>query len=492
MLSLLCAAASANAQSIALPWSGLGHDPQHSSISRVTAQPLGHIKWTTPVDLMPQYTSGGGLLIHYGTPLITRQNTVVVPVKTGATDTFRVEGHDATTGSQTWMELSDYTLPTHHWVPSYGIALTPKNRVYFAGAGGTVYFRDTPDAATGTRGQLAFFGLTNYLAAPSTFNTNVQINTPITSDRYGNIYFGFLVTGSTTPPLQSGIARIAEDGTGSWVSAIAASGDASITKVVHNCAPGLSNDHKTLYIAVSAGNTLGGYLVALDSRTLAPLGKVRLKDVQNPGNDASLPDDGSASPTVGPDGDVYFGVLENPTYSNHYRGWMLHFDKSLAQSKTPGAFGWDDTPSIVSSSLVPSYHGSSAYLLLTKYNNYKGLGGDGVNKVAVLDPDTGAIDPITGATVMAEVITKIGPTPDGASPAVREWCINAAAVDPSTKSGIVTSEDGKAYRWDFPSNTFSQTLTLNTGIGEAYTPTMIGVDGTVYAIANATLFAIGP
>jgi hypothetical protein len=152
-------------------------------------------------------------------------------------------------------------------VPGFGIALTPKNRLYFPGAGGTVYFRDTPDSPTGTTGQLAFYGLSNYQADPSTFNSYVKINTPITSDRYGNIYFGFVVTGTTNPVLQGGIARISEDGTGSWISAATAANDAAIVQVPHNCAPGLSNDQKTLYVAASTGNYGSGYLVALDSRT---------------------------------------------------------------------------------------------------------------------------------------------------------------------------------------------------------------------------------
>jgi hypothetical protein len=248
-----------------------------------------------------------------------------------------------------------------------------------------------------------------------------------------------------------------------------------------------------LYFAVNNGNFSYGYLVAVDSRTLTPITKVRLKDAGFPTHDASLPDDGTASPTVGPDGDVYFGVFEYSCCVNHDRGWLLHFDGALSQTKTPGAFGWDDTASIVAASLVSSYHGSSSYLLVTKYNNYSdsGIGGNGSNKVAVLDPNDTETDPVTGATVMKEILTVLGPTPNTGQAGVREWCINTAVVDPFTRSVLAGSEDGKLYRWDLTSNTLSETFTLTPGIGEAYTPTLIGVDGTVYAINNAVLFAVG-
>jgi hypothetical protein len=262
-----------------------------------------------------------------------------------------------------------------------------------------------------------------------------------------------------------------------------------------NCAPALSNDHRTLYVAVSFGNYSGGYLTALDSRTLAPVSKVRLKDVLTPANDARLLDDGTATPTVGPDGDVYFGVFENSWGSNHYRGWLRHYDATLTQSKPSGAFGWDITASIVPVSLVPSYHGTSSYLLLSKYNDYAGIGGTGVNKVAILDPNDTMTDASTGAVVMKEILIIAGPTPDSEYPgvlgAVREWCVNTVAVDPVNKCACVHSEDGKIYRWDFATNTFTRELTLTAGIGEAYTPSVIGVDGTVYVIANAILFAVG-
>jgi hypothetical protein len=53
----------------------------------------------------------------------------------------------------------------------------------------------------------------------------VQIDTPLSTDSNGNLFFGFLVLGSTPLNLQSGLARISANGTGTWVSAAALSGD---------------------------------------------------------------------------------------------------------------------------------------------------------------------------------------------------------------------------------------------------------------------------
>jgi hypothetical protein len=216
------------------------------------------------------------------------------------------------------------------------------------------------------------------------------------------------------------------------------------------------------------------------------------------GDFATINADSSAAPMVGPDGDVYFGVLEGGCCTSHNdRGWMLHFDATLTQTKIPGSFGWDTTPSVVPASAVPSYHGASPYLILTKYNNYAGVGtGTGLNQVAVLDPQNGMLDKYssTSVTVMQEVLTITGITRDPRSQypnAVREWCINTAAVDPFSKSALINSEDGTLYRWDFTTNSFSQKISLTGGLGEAYTPTVIGADGTVYAINDAKLFAVG-
>jgi len=461
-------------------WQGLGRDAQHSAASPTASQPLGRIRWQTAVDLAPQFVQNE-LLIHYGSPLITAGNTVIVPVKTGALDGFRVEARGSD-GSLQWQLPSDYTLPPHDWTPEFGPALAAPARVYFPGSGGKIYFRDHPDASAGPTGELAFYGLANYLQNQPAYDANVFINTPITADPAGNIYFGFLVTGATPLGLSSGVARISADGRGTWMPVAMAAADPAMTEVVYNCAPALNPGSGTLYIAVSNGDQYAGmgYLVALDSRTLAPLARIRLKDPVS-GQDALLNNSGTASPTVGPDGDVFFGVLENPEHENHDRGWLLHFDARLTQSKTPGAFGWDEAASLVPRAMVPAYAGSSAYLLMTKYNDYGGNGWPPLYRIAIVDPGAAETDAITAAPVMKEVLTVTG---------AKEWCINSAAVDPATKSVLAGSEDGKLYRWDLTTNTLSESLALSPGLGAAYTPTLVGPDGTVYAINDAILFAV--
>jgi len=472
-------------------WLSHAHDARHSAVSSVASQPLSSIHWHVPVDLHPPT---GEIFIHYGSPLVTAANTVIVPVKTGA-NSFRVEAHDGATGNLLWMQSTAYQAPSAGFMPGLGPALFA-DRLFVPDNAGRVLVRKSPDSTTGAVAHLVFYGQTNYQADPLVYQQNVQINTPLTTDAKGNLYFGFLVLGSTPIGLKSGLARIAPNGQGTWVSAAAISGDPAITKVAMSCAPALSSDGSMVYVAVDNLDFGFGYLAALDSTTLQVVSHVRLKDPAS-GLDAALTDESSATPTVGPDGDVYFGVLENPFPGHNDRGWLLHFNRDLSVQKIPGSFGWDDTASIVDASLVASYQGPSKYLLLTKYNNYAGIGtGDGHNRVAILDPNVAQQDPIIpSAKVMRAVITQLGVTPDPNFPsfpgAVREWCINTAAVDPFTKTVIVNSEDGKLYRWDLTTNTLSETITLSGGIGEAYTPTVIGGDGTVYAINDAVLSAVG-
>jgi hypothetical protein len=70
--------------------------------------------------------------------------------------------------------------------------------VYFAGAGGTVYYRDGVDGPNGAVHHIAFFGpLSTYLANQAAYDSSVFIDTPLTSDSRGDIYFGFRVVGQS-------------------------------------------------------------------------------------------------------------------------------------------------------------------------------------------------------------------------------------------------------------------------------------------------------
>jgi hypothetical protein len=492
---LLGIAAAAHAGGTLPAWRGHAANAQHTARAPRAGQALATIHWTMSVDHAPP--SGAHkrnfrdeLLIHYASPMITGMNTVLVPVKTSPSGGFEIDAVKGKTGRNLWTLKTDYVVPPHDWFPPLPAHLTAQNRLYFAGAGGTVYYRDTPDAKAGNSGQLAFYGIANYQANKNALDATVKIDTPITADDQGNIYFGFVVTGSNPLNLVSGIARMDSNGNGTWISASSAANDQEITQVAMNCAPAISADGSTVYITVSDGVT--GYLVGLDAGTLATKYRVRLLDPVSH-QFAYLSDDSSATPTIGPDGNIFFGVIENGD-DHHCRGWLLSFSADLATQNTPGSFGWDNTVAIVPARAVPQYHGSGHYYLMSKYNNYYGCGsGDGHNRIAILDPKATQHDQYSSATVMKEVETILDPhqVPGEPTGAVYEWCINTAVVDKRNKSVIANAEDGYSYRWDLTTNTLSQTLQLNAPIGEAYTPTLIGADGTVYAVNDATLYAMG-
>ncbi len=496
----------------ATAWSSFGGNSQHTSISSVPSQALESVHWSTKVDNFPTSRAA-----HYGGPLITLNNTVIYPYKTGNTQAentpdYHIVARKGVDGALLWDVSTPFVPASYSWYPlNQPVLATATNRVYFAGKGGTIYYRDNPDSASGTVTQLAFFGsLAHYQTNQSAYDNNVFIETPLTADDAGNVYFGFRVTGATPTGLVSGIARIASDGTisqsaGSWVSAFQAAGgnDAQIGSVQQNSAPAISNDGKTLYIVVKESGdwVYHGRLLGLDTNTLATkYNSGVLKDPR--GADAAILNISTSSPMVAPDGRVFLGVFGNPY--NGSRGWMLQFSGDLQTKYTPGGFGWDTTPSIVPASLLGSqYTGTSPYLIFTKYNNYYfanggNEGGDGSNGIAILDPNATEVEyhnPQQNTLVMKRVLYKLGPTPDWDYPnvatAVREWCINYAAVDPSNSSVIVNSSDGKFYRWHLPTNQLVEPLVLTSGIGQPYTPTVIGVDGSLFGIQNGSLFALG-
>jgi hypothetical protein len=480
---------------------------------QASAQNLNAIHWSTSVDLgnvdLSSFDSGShGASTHYGAPAISAANTVFVPVRT-ATSGFQINAVSGKTGVSMYTLTTDYLLREGNRTASYSPALATSSsgtRLYYAGAGGSVYYIEDPDSRPGSAPvQQVFYGLSSYQANTAGFNSTVFINTPITADSKGNIFFGFSVQGTAPAPLntaQSGFARIDSAGKATYVLAGAAAGDNNIARDSRNSAPTLSNDESTVYVLVKAANTDSyGYLLGLDSNTLATKYKTLLKDPRN-GNYATLSSDSTASAVVAPDDDIYLGVHGNP--QDNRRGFLLHFSVDLSVEKVPGAFGGDFTPAIVPATMVASYTGSSSYLIFSEYNDYPGDdGGQGVNRIALLDPNSTQLDPHPSAhslTEMREVLTASSITPDayhvaaGFPLAVSEWSVGTPAVNPANNSVYVPNADGHIYRWDLGTNSLSQSVTFSGGAGAGAggaVPVEIGPDGTIYTINGGNLFAAG-
>src|SRR5437773_5624202 len=109
---------------------------QHTAIYQPAARDLNRVRWSTSIDL-----NNTGAFAHYGAPLITLSNTVVVPVKTASG--FQINTFNGSDGTAKYSLATDYILPSYTWIPVYQPALatgTSGVRLYYPGAGGTVYF----------------------------------------------------------------------------------------------------------------------------------------------------------------------------------------------------------------------------------------------------------------------------------------------------------------------------------------------------------------
>lgn len=475
------------------------NNPQHTQHSSNPAQRMNRIKWSTQIN---ENLTGGAA--HYGQPLVTLGNTVIIMVRTSSNG-YDLVGYDGSTGVQKYRLTTGYVTPSSVWlVPAQPVLVngTFGTRLYYPGGGGTIWRLDDPDSSTpGTPTRIVFYGTeATYLADQANFDSIVRVNTPITADGDGNLFFGTRTEGTAPAPLstiQSHIIRV--DGAteaATYVECGPTAADVNVSRITHGAAPTLSNDEQTVYVAVKGTtSTTSPTLLALDATTLSLVSKVALKDPRN-GNAANLNDISTASPMVAPDGDVYFGVLANP--NNGSRGWLLRFSGDLSVVKTPGGFGWDYTAGVIPATMVPSYIGTSSYLLFSKYNNYVSGDGNGINLVSILDPNSTQLDyhaTAPGFTTMREVLTLISPSPDPAFTswigAAREWCINAAAISPSQNSIYFNNEDGHAYRWDLSTNSLTESVQLNSGMGQPYVPTVIGPDGTIFTLNGGYLFAVG-
>src|SRR5215831_7172410 len=232
-LPIILLALTAHAQTIVPMFGG---NAQHTAVYSPAAQHLNSIHWSASIDL-----NNTGAFAHYGAPLITPANTIIVPQKTGANGGFQISVLNAVNGAAMYTLTTDYTQPSHNWILPYQPALAVNSvdtRLYYPGNGGTIYYIDNPDSVShGAPVQQVFYTtLANYQANASGFNSTVFINTPITADANGNVFFGFRVQGTAPAPLsttQSGFARIDPNGNATYVLAGAAANDSNIGRDSH-------------------------------------------------------------------------------------------------------------------------------------------------------------------------------------------------------------------------------------------------------------------
>jgi len=292
-----------------------------------------------------------------------------------------------------------------------------------------------------------------------------------------------------------------------------------------NLAPAVGSDG-TIYVpAVHHFSTRTAYMLAVNSN-LTPKWQTSLRDRFNDGCNVYLPpngspggcrtgahngvdpaqnrpgagrviEDGTYSPTIAPDGSIFFGTYARYNWA---QGHMMKFSSS-GQFLASYIFGWDITPAIYK-------HGSS-YSVVMKDNHYSGLGSY-CNDETNCPSDRTASDPANPAAFfVTQLSSSLVPewsyqntntnsctrNPNGTiscvsdHPSGFEWCINAPAVD---GAGVVyaNSEDGNLYTIN-QGGGLNKVLFMNLAIGAAYTPLAIGADGKIYTENNGTMFVVG-
>jgi hypothetical protein len=220
---------------------------------------------------------------------------------------------------------------------------------------------------------------------------------------------------------------------------------------------------------------------------------------QNTRPGARVIDDSSSSPTVAPDGSIFYGAYTRYDFA---RGHLLHFD-SNGQYLGAYSFGWDSTPAI--------YQHGSTYSVVIKDNEYGGgpQFGSYCNDDVLCPPRQNGPFFITQLNPHLNVEWKFQNNntqactrnPDGTITCVPntsgnqwanigfEWCINAPVVD---SNGVVyaNSEDGNLYAIN-QGGTLKANIFLQLAIGAAYTPLAIGPDGLIYTENEGHLIVVG-
>ncbi len=214
---------------------------------------------------------------------------------------------------------------------------------------------------------------------------------------------------------------------------------------------------------------------------------------------ARVLNDSSSSPTVAPDGSIFYGAY---TLYNWAQGHMVHFSAN-GDFLNSFNFGWDTTPAI--------YPHGGTYSVIFKNNHYGGAGfGDYCDDpnwcpdrsnpnasflgpeqyfVTQFDPDLNIQWSFQNTNTQSctrnsdGTISCVTDHPNGF-----EWCVNAPVLD---ANGVVyaNSEDGNLYAIQ-QGGTSTQRIFQNLAIGAAYTPVSLDASGRIYSQNDGVLFVV--
>jgi len=198
-------------------------------------------------------------------------------------------------------------------------------------------------------------------------------------------------------------------------------------------------------------------------------------------------DQSTASPSIAPDGSIFFGVS---TAYNSFRGHLMKFS-SAGEFLAAYDFGWDTTPAI--------YPHDGTYSVILKNNHYGARSYCGLEPFCQRDDERYEIVSLTADLQMewsfiSPNILGCERQDDGSRQCVAqangyEWCVNMVAID---RDGVAyaNSEDGSLYAID-RSGKLLGSVFLKVATGAAYTPLAIGPDGRIYTQNAGTLFVVG-
>lgn len=214
---------------------------------------------------------------------------------------------------------------------------------------------------------------------------------------------------------------------------------------------------------------------------------------------ARVLDDSSSTPTIAPDGSIFYGAY---TLYNWAQGHMLHFSAN-GDFLNSFNFGWDTTPAI-----LPH---DGTYSVVFKNNHYGGAGfGDYCSDpnwcpdrsnpnasflgpeqyfVSQFDPNLNIQWSFQNTNTQSctrnsdGTVSCVSDHPNGF-----EWCVNAPVLD---ANGVVyaNSEDGNLYAIA-QGGTMLQRIFQQLAIGAAYTPASLDSSGRIYSQNDGHLFIV--